>query len=138
MRVFVSGSFDPLHSGHVAFFKTASRYGDLCVGIGSDESITKYKHPVFQPQEERLYMVRAIRYVKEAWVNSGEGPLDYSKDLEGIGIVIVNEDQHSEEKENLCWDLGIKYIVLKREPEPGLPERHSTDERIHTINKRRA
>ena len=32
-RVFVSGCYDMLHSGHVAFFKEASQYGDLYVGI---------------------------------------------------------------------------------------------------------
>jgi cytidyltransferase-like protein len=128
-RVFVSGSFDPLHSGHVAFFKTAARHGDLCVGIGSDYSIRKYKHEPFCTQEERLFMVKAIRYVSHAWINTGEGPFDFKKDLaqKRISKVIINEDQHDEEKESWCWDLGIEYIVLPRIPEPGLPERHSTD-----------
>ena len=35
-KVFVSGCYDLLHSGHVEFFQQASRYGDLYVGIGSD------------------------------------------------------------------------------------------------------
>ena len=35
-KVFVSGCYDMLHSGHVAFFKEASTHGDLYVGIGSD------------------------------------------------------------------------------------------------------
>ena len=33
-KVFVSGCYDLLHSGHVEFFQQASRYGDLYVGIG--------------------------------------------------------------------------------------------------------
>ena len=36
-KVFVSGCYDMLHSGHVAFFEEAARYGDLYVGIGSDK-----------------------------------------------------------------------------------------------------
>ena len=43
-RVFVSGCYDMLHSGHVAFFKAASQYGDLYVGIGSDATIAELKH----------------------------------------------------------------------------------------------
>ena len=43
MKVFVSGCFDMLHSGHVAFFKEASGYGDLYVGIGSDDTIDELK-----------------------------------------------------------------------------------------------
>ena len=35
-KVFVSGCYDLLHSGHVESFQQASRYGDLYVGIGSD------------------------------------------------------------------------------------------------------
>lgn len=42
-KVFVSGCYDMLHSGHVAFFKEASRYGDLYVGIGSDRTIEELK-----------------------------------------------------------------------------------------------
>ena len=126
MKVFVSGSFDPPHSGHIAFFKEASEYGDLYVGIGSDKSITKYKHNVFMPEEERLFIVQAIRYVKEAFINSGMGPLDFTEDLVGFDRLVVNEDQDTEKKEQLCLDLGIEYIVLTRLPEPGLPARSSS------------
>ena len=40
-KVFVSGCYDMLHSGHVAFFKEASQYGDLYVGLGSDATNQK-------------------------------------------------------------------------------------------------
>ena len=38
-KVFVSGCYDMLHSGHVAFFTEAASHGDLYVGIGSDKTI---------------------------------------------------------------------------------------------------
>ena len=38
-KVFVSGCYDMLHSGHVAFFEEASKLGELYVGIGSDATI---------------------------------------------------------------------------------------------------
>ena len=38
-KVFVSGCYDLLHSGHVEFFRQAAQFGDLYVGIGSDETI---------------------------------------------------------------------------------------------------
>lgn len=132
MRVFVSGSFDMLHSGHITFLKEASRFGNLFVGIGSDYSIEKYKgqKPVCS-EEERLFMLRSIKYVTEAWVNTGEGPVDFKEDLQYTvpHIMVVNEDQHSKEKENICEDLGIKYVVLKRTTEPGLPVRSTTEYR---------
>ena len=53
-KVFVSGCYDLLHSGHVEFFRQASQYGELYVGIGSDSTILEYKHhKTFYPERER-------------------------------------------------------------------------------------
>ena len=69
-KVFVSGCYDLLHSGHVEFFRQASSYGDLYVGIGSDATIQDYKHHhTVYPEQERLFMVRSIRYVKDAFIS---------------------------------------------------------------------
>jgi cytidyltransferase-related domain len=128
-KVFVSGCYDLLHGGHIAFFKTASAYGDLYVSVGRDENLfnLKGKRPVFS-EEERLYIVRSIRYVHEAFLAGGMGMLDFEPDLKMIkpDIFIVNHDGHTSDKETLCRELGIEYIVLDRIPEPGLPERSSS------------
>ena len=42
-KVFVSGCYDMLHSGHVAFFEEAASHGDLYVGLGSDKTISELK-----------------------------------------------------------------------------------------------
>ncbi|MEN8125908.1 MAG: adenylyltransferase/cytidyltransferase family protein [Bacteroidota bacterium] len=128
-KVFVSGCFDMLHSGHVAFFKEASTYGDLYVGLGSDKTINELKgRQTFNSEQERLYMVKAVKYVADAWINSGRGILDFIEDLKqkNPDRYIVNEDGHSPAKEELCKELGIEYIVLKRIPEAGLPKRSTT------------
>ena len=71
-KVFVSGCYDMLHSGHVAFFEEAARYGDLYVGIGSDKTIFELKaRKTINTDAERSYMVKYIRVVKDAWINSG-------------------------------------------------------------------
>lgn len=128
-KVFVSGCFDLMHGGHVAFFKTAASFGDLYVSIGSDENLLslKGKKPVFS-QKERLYIVKSIRYVFDAFIAAGEGILDFEPDLKRIkpDIFVVNFDGSTTEKENLCKKLGIEYIVLDRIPEPGLPSRSSS------------
>lgn len=67
-----------LHSGHVAFFEEAATHGELYVGIGSDRTIQELKHrQTINTENERLYMVKALRCVKDAWVNSGSGILDF-------------------------------------------------------------
>ncbi|HEX2974452.1 MAG TPA: adenylyltransferase/cytidyltransferase family protein [Bacteroidales bacterium] len=128
-KVFVSGCYDLIHGGHVAFFKTAATYGDLYVSVGRDENLLmlKGKKPVFSEQE-RLYIVKSIRYVHDAFLGSGTGMLDFEPDLRKMlpDIFVVNSDGHKPEKEALCKELGIDYVVLERIPEPGLPERSSS------------
>ena len=129
-KVFVSGCYDLLHSGHVEFFKQAAQYGDLYVGIGSDKTIAALKgHKTMYSEQERLFMVRAIRYVKEAYINQGEGYLDFLPTLDIVhpDCLVVNEDGDREEKRALCRERGMEYIVLKRIPGEGLAPRSSTD-----------
>ncbi|MDE6581085.1 MAG: adenylyltransferase/cytidyltransferase family protein, partial [Duncaniella sp.] len=128
-KVFVSGCYDMLHSGHVAFFKEASRYGDLYVGIGSDATIQDLKNrKTVYSEKERLYMVKAIRYVKDAYINPGSGMLDFLDTLDIVkpDVFVVNTDGGSETKRNLCKERGIEYIELERVPDAGLDARSTT------------
>lgn len=128
-KVFVSGCYDMLHSGHVAFFKEASKYGDLYVGIGSDATVYQLKaRRTICSEMERLYMVKSIRYVKDACINPGSGMMDFVETVDRIkpDIFVVNEDGGSEAKRRFCAERGIEYIVLQREPETGLEARSTT------------
>ncbi len=128
-KVFVSGCYDMLHSGHVAFFEEAATHGDLYVGIGSDKTVHELKaRKTIHTEDERLYMVRALKSVKEAWVNSGSGVLDFVEDMKRLqpDIFFVNSDGHTPAKEQLCRELGIQYIVSRRIPHDGLPVRSTT------------
>jgi cytidyltransferase-like protein len=128
-KVFVSGFFDFLHSGHITFLQDAAAYGDLYVAVGSDQTLwaIKGRAPV-NDQEERLFMVKAVAGVKEAFISTGSGLLDFSDEIMRIkpDIFIVNEDGNTPEKQALCAELGIEYKVLNREPRPGLVRRSST------------
>ena len=128
-KVFVSGCYDLLHSGHVEFFQQASQFGDLYVGIGSDATYLEYKHrkPMF-PQEERLFMVRNIKDVKEAYINEGSGVIDFLPTLDIVqpDIFVVNAEGGSETKRKLCEERGIEYIELQRTPHEGLQARSSS------------
>ena len=129
-KVFVSGCYDLLHSGHVEFFKQAAAYGDLYVGIGSDATYLGYKHrKTVYSEQERLFMVKAIRYVKDAYINAGSGIMDFVPTLDIVhpDVFVVNEDGSCEEKRLECERRGIEYVVLRREPEPGLTARSSTE-----------
>ena len=129
-KVFVSGCYDLLHSGHVEFFRQASAFGDLYVGIGSDATILDYKHhKTVYSEQERLFMVKSIRYVKDAFINSGSGIMDFvpTVDMLHPDILVVNEDGGNDEKRRFCEERGIEYVVLQRTPQEGLQARSSTD-----------
>ena len=129
-KVFVSGCYDLLHSGHVEFFRQAAEYGDLYVGIGSDKTIEGYKHhKTVYGEQERLFMVKSIRYVKDAFINAGSGVLDFLPTLDIVhpDILVVNSDGGSEEKRKVCEERGMEYVVLSRDPHEGLTARSSTD-----------
>ena len=129
-KVFVSGCYDLLHSGHVEFFRQAAEYGDLYVGIGSDATILEYKHhKTVYSEKERLFMVKSIRYVKDAFINAGSGIMDFVPTVDFLkpDILVVNEDGGSEEKRRFCEERGIRYVVLQRTPQEGLTARSSTE-----------
>jgi glycerol-3-phosphate cytidylyltransferase-like family protein len=79
-------------------------------------------------QDERRYMVGAIRYVRQALISSGHGWLDAEPEFARVrpDMYAVNEDGDKPEKRAFCEEQGIEYVVLKRLPKPGLPKRVST------------
>ena len=59
--VLITGGFDPLHSGHIAYFKAAKKLGDiLVVGVNSDAWLTRKKGSPFMPYKERAEIIRNI------------------------------------------------------------------------------
>jgi cytidyltransferase-like protein len=73
--VLVTGGFDPLHSGHIAYFKAAKKLGDmLIVGINSDEWLERKKGRAFMPWNERLCIVNNLSMVDEVYTfNDDDG-----------------------------------------------------------------
>ncbi len=130
-RVVVTGCFDWFHSGHVRFFEEAAALGELYVVVGHDANILLLKgagHPLF-PQEERRYLVNAVRYVSQSLVSSGQGWMDAEPEIASIqpDIYFVNEDGDQPEKRAFCQSNGIDFVVSKRIPKDGLPRRQSTE-----------
>jgi cytidyltransferase-like protein len=66
--VLVTGGFDPIHSGHIAYFKAAKTLGDmLIVGLNSDEWLARKKGQAFMPWNERLCIVNNLAMVDEVY-----------------------------------------------------------------------
>ena len=64
--VIVTGGFDPLHSGHIAYFKAAKELGDhLVVGVNSDEWLARKKGRPFMSFAERCAIIKELDCVDE-------------------------------------------------------------------------
>ena len=64
--IVVSGGFDPIHSGHIAYFKSAKSHGDkLIVALNSDSWLEKKKGKFFMPFHERKAIVESIQFVDD-------------------------------------------------------------------------
>jgi cytidyltransferase-like protein len=128
-KVFVSGCFDMLHSGHVRFLEEAASHGDVYVALGSDQTVRELKGraPVTS-QSERKYMLEALKHVKACLISSGSGLMDFVAELKRVkpDIFLVNEDGNAPAKADLCAQLGINYLVSKRLPQTNLPARSTT------------
>lgn len=63
MYILITGGFDPVHSGHIQALKTAADIGAVCVGLNSDEYISRKRGKTLLPFVERYEIMRSIRYV---------------------------------------------------------------------------
>ena len=64
----VSGGFDPLHSGHIAYLTAASQLGDkLIVALNSDDWLTRKKGRPFMPFKERAEIIERLEMVDTVW-----------------------------------------------------------------------
>lgn len=77
--VVVSGGFDPLHSGHIAYLKEARKLGSkLIVAVNSDEWLEAKKGRFFMPQTERAEIVKNLAFVNAVYANKPEDDADGS------------------------------------------------------------
>lgn len=93
--VYVDGSFDLFHAGHVSVLEQAGAFGDyLLVGLHSDREVKAQKggmYPIMN-LEERLLALLACRHVDDVLVNA---PWSATLDLvrtEGVNIVCCGKD----------------------------------------------
>ena len=74
-------------------------------------------------------MINAVKYVKESFVATGSGILDYEPEMVRVrpDYFVVNHDGFDEGKQKLCDKYGVELVVLDRIPEEGLPPRSSSE-----------
>ena len=121
--VLVTGGFDPLHSGHIDYFKAAKKLGDeLWVGLNSDEWLVRKKGQAFMPYNERLAIIRNLNMVDniavcygDAQSNDACGAIHHVKSTTPMNtkIIFANGGDRKEggvPEDVLEKELGVKMI----------------------------
>lgn len=117
IKVLTVGVYDLLHIGHVNLFMRSKQLGDyLVVAVQSSDVVLKYKPEakLLYSTEERMYMVKAIRYVDE--VLEYYDVFDFVKDADFDVFVTGPDQNHSgfEKAKEWCKEHGKKVVVLPR------------------------
>lgn len=105
--VLVTGGFDPLHSGHIAYFKAAKELGTiLFVGVNSDEWLTRKKGRPFMPVKERMAIIKEIGCVGHVFTfddsdNSAINAIKYVKEYAPSSAPIVFANGGDRTKDNI-------------------------------------
>ena len=66
----VDGGFDPLHRGHIEYFRAAAQLGVPVLCNLSSDAYVSSKHPVFLPEDQRAAIIDAIRYIDYTHINA--------------------------------------------------------------------
>lgn len=109
--VAVSGYFDPIHRGHIEYFKLARELGDkLIVILNNDHQAMLKKGAPFMPLTERKVILEAIKYIDEVFV-SIDKDRSVCESLKAVRphIFAKGGDRFIEEipETKICKELGI-------------------------------
>ncbi|BFT75372.1 adenylyltransferase/cytidyltransferase family protein [Paenibacillus sp. P36] len=113
---YTTGVFDLFHIGHLNLLKNAKSMCDkLIVGVTTDELVSyKYKKPVI-PFEERMEIVRSIKYVDCVIPQESLDKFEAWEKLH-FDLMFVGDDWHNSEKwnemENRFKDVGVKILYF--------------------------
>lgn len=116
-KVLTVGVYDLLHIGHVNLFRRARAVGDrLVVAVQESEVVLKYKpeEKLVYSTEERMYMVKAIRYVDEVITYRAVDDIVKTADFD---VFVTGPDQnHAGFQKAIQWckEHGKEHVVLPR------------------------
>jgi cytidyltransferase-like protein len=110
----VDGAFDPLHRGHIEYFRAAAEQLDvpLLCNVASDRYVST-KHPPLLPEEQRAAIVDAIRFISYTHINQFDTetilrelqPKYYVKGKDWDGRLPA-------EQVKICREHGIEVVYL--------------------------
>lgn len=122
--VLTMGTFDLLHSGHIALFRECKKLvgplGYVHVAVNSDEFVEKFKgHRPILSADDRMGLVAAVRYVDEVYLNDGDDQaavIDQAKpDWLAVGVDWACRDYYGQLGITAAWlkerSISLAYLA---------------------------
>ncbi len=119
-KVFVSGTYDILHGGHIQFFKDARALGDhLTVSFASKDVIALSKKRIPSlPDSHKAVIIGELRCVDKVVSSTDIDPvfdfLSYWKNEKPDILAVTEDDRNAEKKRALCSEYGVEFIILPK------------------------
>lgn len=102
-KVYIGLSADILHKGHINILKIGKKYGDVIVGLLTDEAIASYKNIPYLNYEKRKIVLENIKYVTKV---IPQKTLDY---VENLNLIKPNYVIHGDD-----WKTGVQQKTRDR------------------------
>jgi len=123
-NVLVSGSFDNIRSRELRFLEEAARFGPVHVALWSDDALKRVTgtQPKF-PEQERKYLLEAVRFVHEVQIVDQHTGLDGLPQIEDVSVTMwaVPEKDDTQEKRRSCNASGLNYQTIHESALSGFP-----------------
>lgn len=126
-KVFVSGSFNVLHAGHIRFFRDASALGDyLIVSFPPADLLWKlYNKKSLLDDDDKLALLRSLQMVDEVILSTDEEVelsfksafIQSKPDI----LAVTTDDLYMDAKKRLCEEHGVEFVVLEKSRPEGKP-----------------
>ncbi len=121
-KIFVSGTYDILHAGHIQFFKEAKELGDfLVVSFCSEKNLLLYKNRHSSvPDDNKKILLESIRYVDKVVIGSDDGGVwDFAPafiEEKPDMLVVTTDDKYAEQKKKFCEEHSVEFKILPKTP----------------------
>jgi cytidyltransferase-like protein len=123
--IVVSGSFDDLHCAQVRLLEEAAKLGPLHVLLWSDKVVARVEgHDPKFPENERLYLLKAIRYVAGVTLCRDLAGADSLPLPEGLRPAswVVDQPHDNDARRAYCREHGLQYHVIRQEDLAAVPD----------------
>lgn len=137
-KVFVGGTFDIIHPGHIEFLREASKLGKVYVAVARDKNAERIKgRKPINDENQRLEVVKSIRYVYDAFLGD---PQDFIKSVERVkpDVIFLGPDQRVNEEEfkKELQKRGINAEIVRMKERVNKWNHNSTSSIINEIVSR--